>query len=100
MCLESPTAAIACSSEVGHRAVTLATMQHYPAVICDTGTGMIKAGFAGQQTPSVTFPTLVGRPMLRSSEGLVDGLCIRVLGQLEWWIKLHCVLTENEPFHR
>eukprot|EP00933_Yihiella_yeosuensis_P046845 TRINITY_DN42475_c0_g1_i1.p1 TRINITY_DN42475_c0_g1~~TRINITY_DN42475_c0_g1_i1.p1 ORF type:complete len:396 (-),score=68.05 TRINITY_DN42475_c0_g1_i1:130-1317(-) len=40
-----------------------------PPIICDTGTGMIKAGFAGQQEPSVVFPTLLGRPMLR-----VDGL--------------------------
>lgn len=39
-------------------------------LICDTGTGMMKVGFAGQQEPSLMFPTLVGRPMLRYDQAL------------------------------
>lgn len=34
-------------------------------IVCDTGTGMMKAGFAGEQEPALMFPTLLGRPMLR-----------------------------------
>merc|ERR550525_2341617 len=41
-----------------------------PPVICDTGTGMIKAGFAGEQEPSLVIPNLVGRPILRFDAGL------------------------------
>lgn len=39
-------------------------------VICDTGSHMIKAGFVGQQEPSLVIPNLVGRPMLRFDAGL------------------------------
>ena len=31
-------------------------------VVIDNGSGVMKSGFAGQDTPSCTFPTLVGRP--------------------------------------
>jgi len=31
-------------------------------VVCDNGSGMIKAGFSGEATPRAVFPTLVGRP--------------------------------------
>jgi len=45
-----------------------------PAVICDTGTGVIKAGFAGDQLPCVNFSAIVGRPMLKFDQGgLADG---------------------------
>ncbi|CAE8635406.1 unnamed protein product [Polarella glacialis] len=44
-----------------------------PPVICDTGTGVIKAGFAGEQEPSLVFPNLLGRPMLRFDGGLGAG---------------------------
>src|SRR2546423_148600 len=33
-----------------------------PAVIIDSGSGMIKAGVAGEEAPKVVFPTVVGRP--------------------------------------
>ena len=39
-------------------------------VICDTGTGMIKAGFAGAYFPVDSIPGLVGRPMLRYDQAL------------------------------
>ncbi|GJW83855.1 actin [Tanacetum coccineum] len=32
------------------------------ALVIDNGSGMIKAGFAGEEQPSVVFPSVVGRP--------------------------------------
>lgn len=32
------------------------------AVVCDNGSGTVKAGFAGDDAPRVVFPSLVGRP--------------------------------------
>eukprot|EP01083_Nonionella_stella_P180024 640860_1 len=34
----------------------------YEALVIDNGSGMIKAGFAGEDAPRAVFPTLVGRP--------------------------------------
>lgn len=36
-------------------------------VVCDNGTGFVKCGFAGSNFPEHIFPSLVGRPILRSS---------------------------------
>lgn len=36
-------------------------MAGFAPVICDTGSAMIKAGFAGDNWPSMTVPTLLGR---------------------------------------
>ncbi len=36
-------------------------------IVCDNGTGFVKCGFAGANFPSHIFPSLVGRPILRSS---------------------------------
>ncbi|KAK7323444.1 hypothetical protein VNO77_26917 [Canavalia gladiata] len=30
--------------------------------VCDNGTGMVKAGFAGDDAPKAVFPSIVGRP--------------------------------------
>lgn len=32
------------------------------AVVCDNGTGYVKAGYAAKDTPSICFPSVVGRP--------------------------------------
>lgn len=32
------------------------------AVVIDNGSGMCKAGFAGDDAPRAVFPTIVGRP--------------------------------------
>eukprot|EP01134_Creolimax_fragrantissima_P000334 CFRG0334T1 len=37
-------------------------------VVCDNGTGFVKCGFAGANFPTAIFPSMVGRPILRSSE--------------------------------
>mmetsp|Transcript_43642 Transcript_43642/g.78519 ORF Transcript_43642/g.78519 Transcript_43642/m.78519 type:complete len:380 (-) Transcript_43642:762-1901(-) len=40
-----------------------ALSEEYPhAVVCDNGSGMVKAGFAGDDAPRTVFPSLVGRP--------------------------------------
>ena len=41
------------------------------AVVIDNGTGMIKAGFAGDDAPRAVFPTVVGRPKM---PGIMVGL--------------------------
>jgi actin-related protein len=32
------------------------------ALVIDNGSGMVKAGFAGDDAPRAVFPTIVGRP--------------------------------------
>jgi actin-related protein 2 len=41
-------------------------------VVCDNGTGFVKCGFAGTHFPSHIFPSLVGRPILRSNIKIGD----------------------------
>eukprot|EP01119_Soliformovum_irregulare_P019139 TRINITY_DN6005_c0_g1_i4.p1 TRINITY_DN6005_c0_g1~~TRINITY_DN6005_c0_g1_i4.p1 ORF type:complete len:951 (-),score=316.84 TRINITY_DN6005_c0_g1_i4:23-2875(-) len=36
------------------------------AVVIDNGSGLVKAGLAGEEKPRVIFPAIVGRPMYRS----------------------------------
>mgnify|MGYP000093099057 FL=1 len=36
-------------------------------IIIDNGSGMIKAGFAGDNQPSVKFPSIVGRPRTKNA---------------------------------
>jgi len=36
--------------------------------VLDQGTGFVKTGFAGQNFPEHTFPSIVGRPILRTEE--------------------------------
>lgn len=35
-------------------------------IVCDNGTGFVKCGYAGSNFPEHIFPSLVGRPVLRS----------------------------------
>jgi len=41
-------------------------------LICDSGTGYLKIGWAKEDFPSFTFPALVGRPLLRYEEKIND----------------------------
>lgn len=43
-----------------------------PTVVVDNGTGFTKCGFAGANFPLSVFPSMVGRPLLRSGEKLAD----------------------------
>lgn len=41
-------------------------------VVCDNGTGFVKCGFSGANFPAHIFPSLVGRPILRSTTKIND----------------------------
>jgi len=43
-----------------------------PPIVCDTGTGFVKCGFAGDNFPAHIFPSIVGRPILRAEEKVQD----------------------------
>jgi len=38
-----------------------------PAVIIDNGSGMVKAGYSGQEAPQDVFPSVVGYPKTASA---------------------------------
>ena len=42
--------------------VTQAEDGEVSALVCDNGSGMVKAGFAGDDAPRAVFPSIVGRP--------------------------------------
>jgi len=41
------------------------------AIVCDNGSGMVKAGFAGDDAPRAVFPSIVGRPRM---QGIMVGM--------------------------
>lgn len=47
-------------------------MDSKKVVVCDNGTGYVKCGFAGENFPTSVFPCVVGRPMLRYEESLME----------------------------
>ena len=36
--------------------------EEFPALVIDNGSGMCKAGFAGEDAPRAVYPSLVGMP--------------------------------------
>jgi len=44
------------------------TIDSKKVVVCDNGTGFVKCGYAGSNFPAHVFPSMVGRPILRSEE--------------------------------
>jgi len=46
-------------------------------VVSDNGTGFVKCGFAGENFPRHTFPSLVGRPMLRAEESEIGDTVLK-----------------------
>jgi len=49
-------------------------MAEQPPIVLDQGTGFVKVGYAGQNFPAHTFPSIVGRPMLRTEERSATGM--------------------------
>eukprot|EP01098_Paradermamoeba_levis_P009697 TRINITY_DN4051_c0_g1_i1.p1 TRINITY_DN4051_c0_g1~~TRINITY_DN4051_c0_g1_i1.p1 ORF type:complete len:405 (-),score=149.60 TRINITY_DN4051_c0_g1_i1:83-1252(-) len=41
-------------------------------IVCDNGTGFVKCGFAAANFPTAIFPSMIGRPILRSEESAED----------------------------
>jgi len=46
-------------------------------VVCDNGTGFVKCGFAGTNFPAAIFPSMVGRPIMRFEENVVNNIQIK-----------------------
>ncbi|XP_073525582.1 uncharacterized protein [Phyllobates terribilis] len=40
----------------------MAETEEIQPIVCDNGTGMVKAGFAGDDAPRAVFPSIIGRP--------------------------------------
>jgi hypothetical protein len=75
-------------------------MDQLPIVV-DNGTGYVKAGFAGDNMPRHSFPSMVGRPTLRAEEDLLDTSILKVRPELACLFSsvsaLH-ILTSLSPF--
>ena len=41
-------------------------------IICDNGSGFLKMGYAGENFPRFTVPSIAGRPMLRANQKIGD----------------------------
>lgn len=41
-------------------------------IVCDNGTGFVKTGYAGDNFPSLIFPSMIGRPLMRAEEEFKD----------------------------
>ena len=41
-------------------------------VICDNGSGFLKLGFAGDNFPRYSIPSIAGRPLLRANQKVGD----------------------------
>jgi actin-related protein 2 len=42
------------------------------AIVCDNGSGFLKLGWSGENFPSFTLPSIIGRPLLRAEEKIGD----------------------------
>ncbi|CAD6343943.1 unnamed protein product [Miscanthus lutarioriparius] len=49
-------------SNIKSNSVEMADGEDIQPLVCDNGTGMVKAGFAGDDAPRAVFPSIVGRP--------------------------------------
>ena len=55
------------------------SIEDYPGIVCDNGTGFVKVGYAGENFPRAIFPSMVGRPILRAEETVLDeGVSLQV----------------------
>ncbi|ESO90080.1 hypothetical protein LOTGIDRAFT_218116 [Lottia gigantea] len=65
-------------------------------VVCDNGTGFVKCGYAGSNFPTFLFPSLVGRPIIRSQTKIFD-IEVKDLMVGEEASKLRSMLEVNYP---
>ncbi|BFZ12477.1 hypothetical protein BsWGS_15516 [Bradybaena similaris] len=65
-------------------------------IVCDNGTGFVKCGYAGSNFPAFIFPSLVGRPMIRSTTKVGD-IEIKDLMVGEEASELRSMLEVNYP---
>jgi len=74
------------------------TVLNQPVVI-DNGSGVIKAGFAGNDKPKLVFPSIIGRPKHRK---IINNLGINNEDNVEYFIGKHAeqfrgILKINYP---
>lgn len=50
------------STEDPHQTLNMCDDDETTALVCDNGSGLVKAGFAGDDAPRAVFPSIVGRP--------------------------------------
>uniref|UniRef100_H3B1I6 Nuclear pore complex protein Nup133 n=1 Tax=Latimeria chalumnae TaxID=7897 RepID=H3B1I6_LATCH len=50
------------SEELRSKAAIMCDEDETTALVCDNGSGLVKAGFAGDDAPRAVFPSIVGRP--------------------------------------
>ena len=48
------------------------------ALVVDNGSGMCKAGFAGDDAPRAVFPSIVGRPRHQVNIPMINILCFSI----------------------
>merc|ERR1712193_351616 len=65
-------------------------------IVCDNGTGFVKCGYAGSNFPSHIFPSLVGRPIIRSANR-IDDIEVKDLMVGDEASKLRSMLEVNYP---
>jgi len=46
-------------------------------IVCDNGTGFVKCGFSGSNFPHAIFPSMVGRPVIRFEESIINNIQIK-----------------------
>lgn len=63
------------------------------ALVCDNGSGMVKAGFAGDDAPRTVFPSIVGRPR---HTGVMVGMGQKVC----WSVHGACTSLEGSAAQR
>lgn len=68
------------------------------ALVCDNGSGLVKAGFAGDDAPRAVFPSIVGRPRHQVRRAATHSCNVnhliaakkvlnesRVFARVSWW---------------
>lgn len=63
-------AAPSVSAEPREAAPAMCEEEDSTALVCDNGSGLCKAGFAGDDAPRAVFPSIVGRPRHQVSHSL------------------------------
>ncbi len=54
------------------------------ALVCDNGSGLVKAGFAGDDAPRAVFPSIVGRPRHQVHTEILTGFVFVIERMIVW----------------
>ena len=65
-------------------------------IVCDNGTGFVKCGYGGSNFPEHIFPSLVGRPIIRTSNR-IDNIEVEDLMVGDKASRLRSMLEINYP---